>query len=236
MRMKRNLLLISIVLLVSFVASGQSVSPDDGHVTNGVYHNNYFGFSVKYPQGWVVHGDATNTHLREIGKERATSTGALSAASTEVILKNTYQLLTTFQYPLGTPDVDLNPAFMVVAENVSHAPGIVTGRDYLLNTRALMIKTGVVPVQDEPLELTLAGRKFFRQDAIIEMKGVTVRQAILISVNKGFALAFILSGRDAQAIDEMVSSFNTIKFSVPVPAATQPKPAPSSRRKPRGRN
>ncbi len=234
MRMKRNLLLISIVLLVSFVASGQSVSPDDGHVTNGVYHNNYFGFSVQYPQGWVVHGDATNTRLMEIGKERATSSGALSAASTEVILKNTYQLLTTFQYPLGTPDVDLNPAFMVVAENVSHAPGIVTGRDYLLNTRALMIKTGVVPVQDEPLELTVSGRKFFRQDAIIEMKGVTVRQAILISVNKGFALAFILSGKDEEAIDEMLSAFNTVKFSLP--GATQPKPAPASRRKRRGLN
>ena len=158
----------------------------------------------------MVHGDATNTRLKEIGKERATSTGALSASSSEVMLKNTYQLLTAFQYPMGAA-VEVNPAFMLVAERVGHAPAIVTGRDYLLHVRPLMIKTGVIPINDEPAELMLAGRKFFRQDSRMEAMGVTMQQTIMITVTKGFALAFILSGKDQSSIDQSVQGVKTLR-------------------------
>ena len=220
--MKNSFFLIAIVILFSFVApvsNGQQRSaPDDGSVSDGVYNNTFFGFSVTYPKDWVVHGDATNTRLREIGKERATSTGAMSAASTEAVLKNTYQLLTTFRYPMGA-NVEVNPSFMVVAEKVSHAPAIVNGRDYLIYVRPMMIKTGVVPVQDEPAELLLSGRKFFRQDSRVQVNGLSINQAIIITVIKGYALAFILSGKDQLTVDEMAKAVSTLKFAASPPAA-----------------
>lgn len=225
--MKRSLSLIAIFILLCFVApvsnAQQASTPDDGSVADGVYSNRFFGFSVNYPKDWVVHGDATNTRLKEIGKERATSSGALPAAAAEVMLKNTYQLLTAFQYPMGAPHVEVNPAFMVVAENVSHAPGIVNGRDYLLHVRPVMIKTGVVPIQDEPTELVLSGRKFFRQDSRMQINGMSIQQAIVITVIKGYALAFILSGKDQQSIDEMAAAAGTLKFA-PSPSAAPAKP------------
>jgi len=234
--MKRYPFLIAIILLLCFVVpvsnAQQPSTPDDGSVTDGVYTNRFFGFSVTYPKDWVVHGEATNIRLKEIGKERAASTGAMSAASSEVVLKNTYQLLTTFQYPLGAA-VEVNPSFMLVAERVSHAPGIVTGRDYLLHVRPLMIKTGLVPVNDEPAELTIAGRKFFRQDSRMQMNGVSVEQTIIITVSKGFAIAFILSGKDQPSIDAMIKAVGTLKFA-DSPSTSSTKPS-SSKPKPRGR-
>lgn len=235
--MKRYFFLVAIVLLLCFLAplsnAQEASTPEDGSVENGVYSNRFFGFSVTFPKDWVVHGDATNTRLKEIGKERATSTGAMSAASSEVILRNTYQLLTTFQYPMGAA-VEVNPGFMLVAEKVSHAPAIVTGRDYLLHVRPLMIKTGVVPVNDEPVELMIAGHKFFRQDSRMQAVGVAVEQTIIITVLKGFAIAFILSGKDQQSIDEMLNSVRTLKFATS-PSVAPRKPPGSSSRKPKPR-
>lgn len=235
--MERSLKLIAIVFLLcifSPVSHAQVSSPDDGGVVNGVYTNRYFGFSLSYPKDWVVHGEATNTRLRELGKERAASSGAMSAASTEVILRNTYQLLTTFQYPMGAA-IAVNPAFMVVAEKVDHAPGIVTGRDYLLHVRPLMIKTGLIPINDEPIELTLAGRKFYRQDSRMDLAGVAVEQSIIITVTRGFALAFILSGKDQASISELTRAVATLKFSEP-PSVLPKKPVPTTKPKPRPRS
>ena len=224
--MKRSLLLIAIVMLSCLAApvsnAQQASTPDDGGVSNGVYSNKFFGFSVTYPKDWVVHGDATNIRLKELGKERATTTGAMSAASSEIVLKNTYQLLTTFQYPMGAPNVEVNPSFMLVAENVSHAPGIVNGRDYLLHVRPMMIKTGVVPVQDEPTELLLSGRKFFRQDSRMQVNGMAIQQAIIITVSNGYGLAFILSGQDQQTIDALAKAVGTLEF-VPSPTTAPAK-------------
>jgi hypothetical protein len=234
----KSFLLIAILLLLGFVApvsnAQQTSTPDDGSVDKGVYRNTFFGFSVAYPKDWVVHGEATNTRLKEIGKERATSTGAMSAASTEVILRNTYQLLTAFQYPMGAV-VEVNPSFMLIAERVSHAPAIVTGRDYLLYVRPLMIKTGVLPVNDEPAPLMLDGRKFFRQDSRMQVNGVSFDQSIIITVNQGFAIAFILSGKDQPSIDEMFKAVGTLKY-VASSSIAPKKPArssPTSKPKPR---
>lgn len=234
--MKRFLFSIAIILLLCFVtpvSNAQVATPDDGGVLKGVYTNRFFGFSVSYPRDWVVHGEATNIRLKEIGKERAASTGAMSAATSEVLLRNTYQLLTAFQYPLGAA-VEVNSGFMLVAERVSHAPGIVTGRDYLLYVRPMMIKGGAVPLTDEPAELTLAGRKFFRQDSRLEINGVSVAQSIIITIEKGFALAFIMSGKDQPSIDAMVETVQTLRFTGS-PAASPKKPVPPSKPKPRPR-
>jgi hypothetical protein len=236
--MKRSLFLVAIVLLLCLVANGQqAATPDDGDVKDGVYSNRYFHFSVAYPAGWVVHGDATNTRLKEGGKERATGQAGLSGASAEVILKNTYQLLTTFQYPLGTPEVELNSGFMIVAENVSHAPGIVSGRDYVITTRPLMLKLGAQPVQDEPVALVLSGRKFFRQDYVTEVNGLSLRQVTIITIVKGFALGFILTGKDQKFVDETAKALVTLKFTdpplaSPKPTVTKSRTKTKSRRRP----
>jgi hypothetical protein len=228
--MKRSLFLVAAVLLLCLVANAQQpVTPDDGVVKDGVYSNRYFHFSVAYPADWVVHGDATNTQLKEVAKERATSSGALSSASSEVILKNTYQLLTAFQYPLGTPGVELNSGFMIVAENVSHAPGIVSGRDYVITTRPLMLKLGAQPVQDEPDALVLSGRKFFRQDYVTEVGGLAVRQTTIITIIKGFALGFIMTGKDPQVVNEAAKALDTLKFN-DSPVASSPKPTGTTSR------
>ena len=67
--MKRVPLTIPFILLVCCYANAQS-QVNRGFVKDGVYINPGFGFSLKYPKDWVVHGDATNERIKQLGKEK----------------------------------------------------------------------------------------------------------------------------------------------------------------------
>jgi hypothetical protein len=206
--MKRVSLLIPILLLLCSYVQAQS-EVDLGVVKDGTYVNRTFGFTFKYPTDWVVHGEATKERIRELGKEKITESGAASKATVEVSMKNTYYLLTVFRYPIGTPGVTFNPAVLVMAERVSHAPGIKTGKDYLLNIRVLLAKAGQQIQLEEPKEYHFAGSQFFRDNYAVENNGVHMMQSHFATVKNGYALVFIFLGADETSVEEMTKSMET---------------------------
>ena len=220
--MRRFVLALFALFLFCSVAAAQTSTPDEGSVKDGVYSNMFFGFSYAYPKDWVVHGEATKAHIKELGKELAKETHALPEASLEVGLAHTYQLLTVFRYQLGTPGVEENALVQVVAEDVRHAPATINGRVYLLNVRGLLIKMGCQPLQAEPVEVVFSSQKFFRLDYEQPVNGKSVHTAMLVIVSKGYALTFIFTAADQKSVDEMVKTIQTLRFSV----AAQPSVAP----------
>jgi len=212
------------VLLLCVVASAQSLTPDSGSVNNGVYSNTYFGFSYTYPKDWVVHGDATNQRIIELGRERATDTKALSEPSANVLIKHVHQLLTVFQYALGTPGVSNNAAVQIIAEDVRHAPAITDGRVYLLNMQELLTKMGCQMVQKEPAEMIVSGRQFFRQDFRTPVKDIYVQQVMIVYVTKGYALSFGFTVGPDQNIEDLVRTMDSFKFNVALPHSPRRTP------------
>lgn len=206
--MKRVALTIPIILLLCSYANAQS-EVDLGVVQDGTYINRSFGFTFTYPKDWVVHGEATNERIREIGKEKMAESGGSSKASVEVAMKHTYYLLTVFRHPLGTPGVTLNPAVLVMAENVSHAPGITNGKDYLLILRAFLTKAGHQVLLKEPMEYRFRGLQFFRDNFAAETNGVHINQSHFVTLKNGYALVFIFTGVDEASVDEMTKSMET---------------------------
>lgn len=210
--MKRLPLAIPIILLLSCYVSGQS-AVDLGVNHDGMYINRGFGFSFKYPKDWVVHGEATNERIREIGSEKIAESGALSRASLEVALKNTYHFLTVFRHPLGTPGITVNPAILVMAERVAHAPGIVSGKEYLLNVRALIARAGAEALlKEDPIEYRYGGAQFFRDNYAIDVNGRHMVQTYFAHVTNGYAIVFIFMNEDQKSVDEMAKAMET--FSV----------------------
>lgn len=214
-RMKRLSHTISLLLLLCFCAFAQSTA-DRGVARDGLYTNQSLGFSFKYPKDWVVHGEETKQRLKEIGKEKITKSGGLSEAATEVSLNNTHNLLTLFRYAVGTPGITFNPGIIVIAERVGHAPGITNGKDYLLNARMILQRSGgQVPVE-EPKEYSFGGSQFFRDNYTTEVHGVTVVQSHFVLVTKGYALAFIFMGPDQKSVDEMATAMETFALAPPI--------------------
>jgi hypothetical protein len=228
--MKRVLLTIPIIFLLCFYAHAQS-EVDLGVVHDGVYTNSTFGFTYKYPKDWVVHGEATNQRIRDIGKEKIVETGR-SRASVEVALKGTYSLLTVFRHPLGTPGITFNPAILVMAENIAYAPGIKNGEDYLLNLRAVLAKAGPQVLLKEPMEYHFAGSQFFRDNYAVEANGVHLVQSHFATIRNGYALVFIFLGEDQTSLDEMAKSMETFVIAPPVRRGVIPVTGSASQHKP----
>ena len=228
--MKRVALTISIILLLCSYANAQS-EVDRGVTHDGTYINSGLGFSFKYPKDWTVHGDATNERIREIGKEKIAESGAVSKANIDVALNNTYQLLTVFRHPLGTPGITFNPAIMIIAEKVAHAPGIKNGKDYLLNMRLVLPKAGPQILLDEPVECHFGASEFFRDDYLIEANGTRVFQAYFARLVNGYALVFAFMGQDQAAVDEMAKAMETFAVT-PIRRGVTTKVDPVPRRKP----
>lgn len=225
--MKRFPFTILIVLLLCCYANAQT-EVDRGVTRDGVYTNFDLGFTFKYPKDWVVHGEATNKRIREIGKEKVVESGALPKASVEVAVNNSYQLLTVFRYPVGKPGIHFNPGILVIAERVDFAPGITNGKDYLLNVRAILLKAGAQVLLKEPMEYNFGGSQFFRDNYAVDIAGVSVLQAFFATVVKGYALGFIFMGEDQKSVDEMAKAMETLEQMPPIrKGVTIRSPAPS---------
>ena len=201
LRMKLNPLVSAFLLLLCLSAHAQTNLPNDGLVKDGRYFNLFFGLGFTYPTGWVVHDEAINERIHEGAKKEAAKTGNLAQQ------KNTYVLFTSTRYPRGTPGIAVNPLVFVVAEKVS---GNVNGKDYLLSLRPLKQKRGIQPVLTEPLEFRVAGLQFFRDNYTGEVNSVPMRQAIFVTVKKGYALIFSFTGEDQKSVDEMAEAMKTI--------------------------
>ena len=213
--MKRVPFLISVILLLCFYANAQTAI-DSGTTKDGTYINPWFGFSFKYPKEWVVHGEATNQRIRELGKEKLAESDALSKANVEVSLKHTYHLLTVFRHAVGTPGVGFNPGILVIAEKTDHAPGITSGKDYLLNLRTILLKTGVQTLLKEPVEYRVAGSEFFRDSFAMETNGVRAVQTYFAKITNGYALVFAFIAEDEKSVDEMAKAMETFAATPPL--------------------
>ena len=212
--MKRLSPIVPIILLLCSHANAQS-QVDLGVVQDGTYINRGFGFTFTYPKDWVVHGEATNERIKELGKEKIAESGGASRASVEVAMKSTYYLLTVFRYAIGTPGITFNPAILIMAEKVSHAPGITNGRDYLLNMRVGLTKAGQQVLLKEPMEVHFAGLQFFRDNYAVDMNGVHMVQSHFATLKNGYALVFIFLGPDEASLDEMTKAMDTFAIALP---------------------
>jgi hypothetical protein len=144
-------------------ASGAGVPgrPDNGKVLDGVSANQFFGFRYTVPQGWTVHGEETQKAIMETGKEIVAGEDQDKRRIMEAASKRTFQLLTVFEYPLGTPN-KTNRGVQVMAENFAFAPGIQTGKDYLqLMEKNLSVGQMHFEFEGEPIEETLDGIDFY---------------------------------------------------------------------------
>ena len=228
--MKRVALTISVILLLCFCANAQS-DLGYGIAQDGVYTNPGFAFTFKYPKDWVVHGEATNERIMELGKEKLAESGT-SKATVEVAMKNTYQLLTVFRHPVGTPGITFNPAILVMAEKVTHAPGIKNGKDYLLNLRTPLMKAGHQVLLKEPTEYHFAGSQFFRDDYAVDYNGVHLVQTHFATLKNGYALVFIFTGENEKSVEEMTKAMETFDTVLPVRRGVTTVIGSSPQRKP----
>jgi hypothetical protein len=125
-----------------------------------------------------------------------------------------------FKYPLGTP-VDDNDGIQVMSEDVSFAPGIKNGKEYLqLMARNLRAAKMPVELQRDPEEVSLADQTFYRQNIILTVRSKQVYETIMATVLKEHALVFILVGSSGDGRTALAKTLETVHFDTPRSQAT----------------
>jgi hypothetical protein len=189
-------LLPSALLAICLAACGPAelpALPTDSAVSNGTYINSYFGLSIPIPDGWFIASTDSEEFLREVGGDALVGDDAMLKAALEASKKTTFQLLTVSEYELGAP-VTFNPNLMVLAERVSHTPGVKSGEDYLFHVAKLLLQAALpyeVVRDAHPVQLGI--REWSRAQFRLNQPQNPIEQTY-ISVKKGeYALSMILS-------------------------------------------
>jgi hypothetical protein len=189
-----------------------SAGIDSGTFSQDVYVNRFLGIRYQAPPGWTPHGEETQKEIMAVGKslvDQNTSTGKIVAARSD---ERTHQLLTLFQYPLGTPGVD-NQLVQIMAEDVRFAPGIKSGRDYLLNVeRVLKLMKTMPKFDEEPKEVTYGAKSMYCMNITTNMPSKTVYQAMVATVLKGYAVSFAFTSYSIEARDQLVRTIESLRF------------------------
>lgn len=153
----------------------------------------------------------------EVGRNAVSGNDALENGAYQDAEKRTAVLLSVFRFPLGTP-VDNNDSIQLLSEDVRFAPGIKSGREYLV----LMARNlkGHLPIelQGEPSQISVAGQAFYRQNALLTVRGKSVYEAFVVSILRQHALAFIFVGTTEQSRDELAKTLETLRFSQQISA------------------
>ena len=185
---------------------------DTGTVTSNVYHNEHFGLSVTFPDGWSVQDQETQAQLVSDGVDFLGGGDPQFKAAVETSRPRTTDLFAVFEYPLGAA-VEFNPSVIGTAESLELTPGVTSGADYNFHMRRLLeASQAEVVFSGDTTDVTIDGRTFSTMRFEMQVMGLTVYQKSYALVANGQALTIVLtfgSSEQEAALDAILA---TVEF------------------------
>jgi hypothetical protein len=177
--------------------ASKAIPPDPGELSNGVYHNNFFGFTYKPPYGWV---DRT-PEMREASTDPAKET----------------VLLGVFERPPEANGEGVNSGVVIAAESAASYPGLKSAAQYFGPLEEVTKAKGLTTV-NPPYEFPVDGKPIVRADFVKQFGGgATMYQSTLAWLAKGYVVSFTFIGSDD---DEVLHLLEALAFGKkPAPAA-----------------
>ena len=210
-----KLLLMAQIVVLAGLVSGCGKAQEEidfGIFNHSIYTNRYFGMTVAIPADWSIQDQEAQRRLMKLGGNIVAGDDKNMKSLLKASELQSVNLFAAFQYPVGTP-VTFNPSVLAMAEKVRELPGIKTGKDYLFSVRRIMelAQIQVLFPKDVYTE-HLAGTNFDVMETTISVHGITVRQKYYATIEKGYALSFVISFEDDQQLSDDQKILNTVRF------------------------
>jgi hypothetical protein len=213
---KTNKWIAAILILVLFSNCASKGKPDNfvyGSVNDNIYSNEYFKCKMKLPENWIIQSQEQTEQIADMGKNLVAGDDKTLESALNASEINTANLLAVFQYEVGAA-VEFNPNILIVAENVTNAPGIKNGSDYLFQSRRLL-KQGQFQYDylSEDFESEMInGTEFHKMDAHINYAGMEIKQVYYSTISNGFSFNVIVSYINDEQKKVLLESINSILF------------------------
>ena len=175
-----------------------ALSPDEGTVDHNQYTSDYFAFTYLFPEQFEVMED-----LMEGEEDEA---------------KQAFVLLAAYAPPAEDGNRQGIVIFADKLDQAGHEAGNPSG--YFAKLTGLLEKDGAKLVVANQ-EYTFAGKRFMRANLRRPGEGEGI-QAILVTLDRGYALGFQFVGPTEAEIDSLIDSLNTLKFISPNAGAHGP--------------
>jgi hypothetical protein len=160
----------------------------------GVYSNPHFGFSYKVPFGWVE-------RTAEMGQ--ADSGKSADSSKAQV-------LLAVFERPPQAVGSTVNSAVVIAAESVSSYPGLKSAVDYCGPLEDATTAKGF-KVVNEPYEFSVGAKRVVREDFSKQLDKLTMQQASLVILDKGYVVSFTFIGSSDNEIAELIERLSFVR-------------------------
>ena len=179
-------------------ARASLATPDAGAITDGVYRNPFFGFSYKILYGWVE-------RTKEVQEDAQDNSQP----------QNSFVLLAFFERPPEAAGDTVNSAVVIAAESISSYPGLKTAADYFEPITGLTTSKGF-KIVNEPYQFPVGAKQLVRGDFSKALGTVTMRQASLVALEKGYVVSFTFIGGSEDEIEELIEKLNFGMAKAPV--------------------
>lgn len=204
--------IVMLMLLLSGCSRKANEEIDYGTVSNSVYKNQYFGFSVTLPKDWSLQDQKGQQRLMKKGTQLMTGDDDTLKAIVKASELQTVNLFAAFQHPLGTP-VAFNPSILSIAEMTRELPGIKRGKDYFYQAKKILESSALRPTfpKDYYTE-NVGGREFDVMELEMTIMGKVVKQKLYCAIQKGYALCFVATFMNDEEKALLQNVLNTAVF------------------------
>jgi TonB family protein len=192
-------------------ANGQS--PDDGSVSRNTYTNRFFGFSLEFPEDWVVMGAEAQRNLAKVGGEMLAGGDQTLADAQQAGAAHAYQLLFV---TAGHSGQSFNTrSIQISALDLAVAPEITSGEDYLKSSAKILLRLhSPLQASGVPTEISMNGNILWRMDITTRINENLSYGSEIVAIQKGYLLLFTLSSPDQAGLESLLQDMKSLRFSV----------------------
>ncbi|WP_375560096.1 hypothetical protein ACE193_20620 [Bernardetia sp. OM2101] len=182
------------------------------NVENGKYYNSELGLDIDIPKDWFVLSQQGLDSMIAKMKEEAIKKDPSRKEIIEASDIGMNYLLQTFKYPLETSE-KYNPSIAIFVEDVTAAPDIHRGTDYLAYLRRSRSNSAVLDFMQDGFTLkTFSNRDFYFMNASQKLSDYTIYQKYYAVVINRSALAMVVSYSTEEEGKEIDKILETINF------------------------
>jgi hypothetical protein len=198
----------------SSTGSRSESTPDkhvhEGTVSESIYKNDFFGFSIEVPPGWKVADNARYQKLNEQTRDTAAKQDSeLAELGRGNEINAPLLIMGEIKTWMGGKQHRL---VQVLSTDLSNRPGTASAEKFLKFTAELNIRKGL-PVEcvTKPEQAEIGGRTgwkaYFTQQSSIMWYGVNI-----VTVERDHILQFILTSPDEEGLRSLETLLKTVQF------------------------
>lgn len=179
--------------------------PSDGSTVGNIYTNNFFQFSLQFPDGWEASSAGSPMAITNRGGAIVSGTDPVLRSAVQAAALRVYKLLVAVEGKSGGKSYSTR-SISIYAVSLPASISGNAAEDFLKVVSSAFVKSGS-PLQPtgEPTELSIQGKTLAREDYSGNINNNNARVSQLALVDRGYLILFTIGNPTGDESDDVVA-------------------------------